>query len=130
MALSPVWRDLEGTSLGFPALSPQLSGKQLELLKEIDPKLSRVGVLGSSTRPGNAQLLKEAELAAGTMSIRLQYLDVLNSKDIDAAFRLAHKEHAQAVLVLTGPQLNSRRRQITDLAARTTSQRYMKEKNL
>ena len=49
---------------------------------------------------------------------------------IDAAFRGASKEHAQAVLVLTGPQLNSRRRQITDLAARTTSQRYMKEKNL
>ena len=72
----------------------------------------------SSTRPGNAQILKEAELAAGTMSIRLQYLDVLNSKDIDTAFRLAHNEHAQAVLVLTGPQLNSRRRQIADLAAK------------
>jgi putative ABC transport system substrate-binding protein len=52
------------------------------------------------------------------MSIRLQYLDVLNSKDIDTAFRLAHNEHAQAVLVLTGPQLNSRRRQIADLAAK------------
>ena len=75
-------------------------------------------MLGSSNRPGNAQILKEAELAAGTMSIRLQYLDVLNSKDIDAAFRLAHNDHAEAVLVLTGPQLNSRRRQITDLAAK------------
>ena len=107
-----------GNITGLSALSPQLSGKQLELLKEIDPKLSRVAVLGSSTRPGNAQLLKEAELAAGTMSIRLQYLDVLNSKDIDTAFRLAHNEHAQAILVLTGPQLNSRRRQIADLAAK------------
>jgi len=119
-----------GNVTGVSALSPDLSGKQLEILKEIVPKLSRVAVLGSSNRPGNAQILKEAELAAETMSIRLQYLDVLNSKDIDSAFRGARKEHAQAVLVLTGPQLNSRRRQITDLAARTTSQRYMKEKNL
>ena len=107
-----------GNVTGVSALSPDLSGKQLEILKEIVPKLSRVAVLGSSNRPGNAQILKEAELAAETMSIRLQYLDVLNSKDIDSAFRGARKEHAQAVLVLTGPQLNSRRRQITDLAAK------------
>jgi len=68
--------------------------------------------------PGNAQILKEAETAAATMGIRLQYLDVLNSQDIDTAFGVARKEHAQAVLVLTGPQLNSRRRQITNLAAK------------
>jgi putative tryptophan/tyrosine transport system substrate-binding protein len=107
-----------GNVTGVSALSPDLSGKQLEILKEIVPKLSRVAVLGSSNRPGNAQIFKEAELASETMSIRLQYLDVLNSKDIDSAFRGARKEHAQAVLVLTGPQLNSRRRQITDLAAK------------
>ena len=45
-------------------LAPELSGKRLELLKEIIPKLSRVAVFGTSTNPGNAQLLKEMELAA------------------------------------------------------------------
>jgi hypothetical protein len=50
---------------GLSTLGPEISGKQLELLKEIVPKLSRVAVFGTSTRPGNAQLLKEVELAAG-----------------------------------------------------------------
>ena len=54
-----------GNITGLSTLAPELSGKQLELLKEIVPKLSRVAVIGTSTRPGNAQTLKEMELAAG-----------------------------------------------------------------
>ena len=54
-----------GNITGLSTLSPELSGKRLELLKEIVPKLSRVAVLGTSTNPGNAQALKEMELAAG-----------------------------------------------------------------
>ena len=50
-----------GNITGLATLTPELSGKQLELLKEIVPKLSRVAVLGTSTRPGNAQALKEIE---------------------------------------------------------------------
>src|SRR5947208_4423455 len=74
-----------GNITGLSTLAPEVSGKRLELLKEIIPKLSRVAVLGISTRPGNAQLLKEAELAAGVLRVQLQYLDVLNSKDIETA---------------------------------------------
>ena len=54
-----------GNITGLAILAPELSGKQLELMKEIVPRLSRVAVLGTSTRPGNAQSLKETELAAG-----------------------------------------------------------------
>ena len=50
-------------------LAPEISGKRLELLKEIVPKLSRVAVLGTSTNPGNAQQLKETELAAGAFGV-------------------------------------------------------------
>ena len=56
--------------------SPELSGKQLELLKEIVPKLSRVAVFGTSTSAGTAQMLRETELAAGALGVKLQYLDV------------------------------------------------------
>ncbi len=50
-----------GNITGLSTLDPEIAGKQLELLKEIVPKLSRVAVLGTSTRPGTAQALKEIE---------------------------------------------------------------------
>ena len=100
-------------------LSPELSGKQLELLKEIIPNLSRAAVLGTSTRPGTAQGLRETELAAGALGVRLQYLDVVSSKDIATAFGEASKGRADAVLVLGSPVLNSQRKQILDLAVKS-----------
>ena len=54
-----------GNITGLSNLAPEISGKRLELLKEIIPKLSRVAVIGNSTNPGNARALRETELAAG-----------------------------------------------------------------
>jgi putative tryptophan/tyrosine transport system substrate-binding protein len=107
-----------GNITGLSTLSPELSGKQLELLKEILPKLSRMAVLGISTRPGNTQALREMELAAAAFKVQLQYLDVLDLKGIEPAFRAASKEHANAVLLLGNPIATSHRRQITELAVK------------
>jgi putative ABC transport system substrate-binding protein len=107
-----------GNITGLSTLSPEISGKQLELLKEIAPKLSRVGVLGDVTRPGVPQALREINLAAGTFGMRVQYLDVPTSNDIETVFRAASRERAEAVLVLVGPVLMSHRIQVTDLAAK------------
>ena len=108
-----------GNITGLTALTPELSGKRLELLKEILPKLSRVAIFGTSTNPGNAQSLRETELAAGALGVKRQYLDVLDPKDIETAFRVASRARADAVLVLGGsPVLNSRRTQIVDLAVK------------
>jgi len=108
-----------GNITGLSTLRLEISGKRLELLKEIIPRLSRVAVLGSSTVPGNAQALKETELAAGAFGVQLQYLDVLSPKDIETAFRAASKGRADAVLVLGGPLFNSQRTQIVDLAVKS-----------
>jgi ABC-type uncharacterized transport system substrate-binding protein len=107
-----------GNITGLSTLSPELSGKQMELLKEIIPRFSRMAVLGISTRPGNAQALKEMELAAVGFKVQLQYLDVLDLKDIEPAFQAASKEHANAVLLLGNPIATSHRRQIIRLAAK------------
>lgn len=104
---------------GLSTLSRELSGKRLELLKEIIPKLTRVAVLGNSTSPGNADTLKELEVAAQALKLQLQYLDVLSVNDIETAFRAAGKERADAVIVLSGSILTSQRRQIIDLAVKS-----------
>ena len=108
-----------GNITGLSTLAPEISGKQLELLKESLPKLSRVAVLGNSTNPGNALALQEIELAAGSFGVQLQYLDVLVPKDIETAFRAASKGRADAVLVLTNSVFNSYQKQLVDLAAKS-----------
>ena len=108
-----------GNITGLSTLAPELSGKRLELLKEIVPKLSRVAVLGTSTNPGNAQALKETELAAGAFGVKLQYLDVLDPKDIETAFRAASKGRADAVLVLASPVAHFSANTVADLAVKS-----------
>jgi ABC-type uncharacterized transport system substrate-binding protein len=107
-----------GNITGLATLSPELSGKRLELLKEIVPKLNRVAVLGTSTNPGNAQGLKETELAAKAFRVQLQYLDVRDPKDIEIAFREASREQADAVLVLGGPVVLPQRTKVAELAVK------------
>jgi putative ABC transport system substrate-binding protein len=108
-----------GNITGLSTLAPEISGKQLELLKETVPKLSRVAVFGTSTMPGHAQVLKEVELAAGALKVKLQNLDVLDPKDIETAFRAASKGRAEAVLVLASAVFASQRTQIADLAIKS-----------
>jgi len=108
-----------GNITGLSTLAPEISGKQLELLKEIVPKLSRVAVFGTSTTPGSAQALREMERAAGAFGVKLQYLDVLDPKDIETAFRAAGKGRADAVLVLVSGVAASHRTEIAELAIKS-----------
>jgi len=108
-----------GNITGLSTLAPEISGKQLELLSELIPQLSRVAVLGSSTQPGTAQTFKELELAAKNLTIKLQFLDVVQTKDMETAFGAAATRRADAVMVLNSPVFNSPRTQITGLAAKS-----------
>ena len=109
-----------GNITGLSTLAPEISGKQLELLKEIIPKLSRVAVFGTSTQPGNAQSLKEVELAAGALAVKLQYVDVLSPEDIESAFRAAVKGRAHAVLMIVASSVvGDHRQKIVDLAVKS-----------
>jgi putative tryptophan/tyrosine transport system substrate-binding protein len=107
-----------GNITGLASLAPETGGKQLELLKQIVPKLSRVAIIGNSTNPGDAQALRETVLAAGSFELSLRYLDVLVAKDIETVFRAAAKGRADGLLVLGNPILNNRRQQVVDLAVK------------
>src|SRR6266542_4814921 len=95
-----------GNITGLSTLFPEMSGKQLELLKEIVPKLSHVAVLGNASQPGNPQALREINLTADAFGVQVQYLEVRGPKDIETALREASKERADAVLVLSTTILN------------------------
>jgi putative ABC transport system substrate-binding protein len=101
---------------GLSTLHPEISGKQLELLKEIIPRLSRVGVFGYWTQPGNAQAIRELKAATDALGVHSEYLEIQASKDIDAAFREATKEHVEALLVLANPIIIFQRPHFIDLA--------------
>ena len=109
-----------GNITGLSRLAPELSGKRLELLKEIIPKLSRVAVFGTSTQPGSAQMIREVELAAKAFGVKLQYLDLLSPKDIETAFREAGKGRADGVLMLVaGGVAGAHRTEIVELAVKS-----------
>src|SRR5215471_17138860 len=108
-----------GNITGLSTLAPGLSGKRLELLKETISKLSRVAVLGTSTDPETAQSLEEVDLAARALKVKLQYLDILDPKDIGTAFQAAGKGRADAVLLLNSSLFSSYRTRIAELAAKS-----------
>jgi putative tryptophan/tyrosine transport system substrate-binding protein len=108
-----------GNITGLSTQAPDVGGKQLELLKEIVPKLSRVAVLGTSTVPGYGQMVKEIELASRALGVRVLHLDLQSSEDIDTAFQTATKERASAAIVIGSPVIRARQKDVVDLALKS-----------
>jgi putative ABC transport system substrate-binding protein len=107
-----------GNITGLANLTTELSGKQLEILKEVLPKLSRLAVLRDLTEPGNPQAVRETDRAAQGYGIQRFYLDVRTATDIEPAFAAADKKRVEALLVLPSAIFNSNRKQIVDLAVK------------
>ena len=108
-----------GNITGLATLSPELSGKRLELLKEAVSRLSRVAVFLTPSSQDDERAVKEIELAAGALSVKIQRVEVLVAKDIEPAFRAASKGRAEAVLsIMSGPVAASRRKEIAELAVK------------
>ena len=98
-------------------MAPDLVGKQLGVLKEMIPKVSRVALLRNPANPASAPQLREAETAARALEVRLQTLEARVSQEIDSAFAAMTRERAGALVVLTDSILTNQRSQIAELAA-------------
>ncbi len=103
-----------GNVTGVTALHADVTGKRLEFLKELLPKLSRVALLVRATSPATTQYVKEAELAARTLGVQLQVLTVRDSSDFEGAFSAA--QGASALLVVDDAVFTAHRTQIAELA--------------
>src|SRR5688572_9008760 len=86
-----------GNITGLTNFAPELSSKRLEILREVVPKLSRVAVLGTSNVPSYALVMKELELAAKILGVKLQYLDILEPEHVETAFRAAAEGRADGI---------------------------------
>ena len=103
-----------GNITGLTHLSPELSGKRLELLKETFPKASRVAVLWNGANPDKASDFRETEAAARAFGVQLQSLEVRTANDFDKAFVAATSKRAQALITLSDPLTGSHGRRILD----------------
>jgi ABC-type uncharacterized transport system substrate-binding protein len=108
-----------GNVTGLSNLTVETSGKRLELLKEIVPRLSRVAVIETSSDKGNARELRATELAAASLGLRLQYLDVLDPRDMETALQAARQGQADAVLTQSSPVVLRHPAQYASLAAKS-----------
>jgi putative ABC transport system substrate-binding protein len=106
-----------GNVTGISLMAPDLVGKQLGVLKEMIPKVSRVALLRNPANPASAPQLREAETAARALEVRLQTLEARVSQEIDSAFAAMTRERAGALVVLTDSIFTNQRRQIAELAA-------------
>ena len=107
-----------GNITGLTNFAPELSSKRLEILREVVPKLSRVAVLGLSSGPTSALVMKELEPAARVMGVKLQYLNILEPEDVETAFRAAAEGRADGLTTFASVMVVSQRARIVELAAK------------
>ncbi len=106
-----------GNVTGLSSLSSELSGKRLELLMDVVPKLSRVAIIWNRDVRGALLDYKETEGAARSLRLELQSVEVSRAEDLDRAFSAVTKERAQGLIVPgPNPVLFANRGQIVSFA--------------
>jgi putative ABC transport system substrate-binding protein len=107
-----------GNITGLSMISPDLSGKRLELLKEAAPKIDRVGVLWDPLVPDNLLDFKTTQLAARVLGLKLQSLEVRGSEDLEGAFSVAVKHRLDSLVVIGGGVINRHLKRILAFEAK------------
>jgi len=107
-----------GNITGQSMMSPDLVAKQLEMLKEVVPKLSRVALLSNPANPGNTPQVQFGQDAGRALGLQIQALKASTPGEIDRAFAVMTEERAGGLVILVDAALLDHRARIVDLAAR------------
>ena len=105
-----------GNITGVARFTRELSGKRLELLTQVVPKISRVGVLGDANASSTILGFKEYGAAARALKIPIQSIEVRGSNDFEGAFRAAAKGRTNALIMIRNPVFTRHQKQLADLA--------------
>jgi putative tryptophan/tyrosine transport system substrate-binding protein len=108
-----------GNITGLSLLAPEVSGKRLELLKQIIPGIVLAAVLWNPDDPGAVVSLKETQSAAQTLGLKLQTLEARSVDAFDNAFEAATREGAGAVVLLPAPVMGRNADRIAALGLRS-----------
>jgi putative ABC transport system substrate-binding protein len=106
-----------GNLTGVTSGGAALSGKTIELLKELTPGIKRIAVLWNPANPIQPVMFRETQVAADAMRIQVQSVGVSDPNELDAAFATMSGERAEAMVVLQDLVLQANRRRIVDSAA-------------
>jgi putative tryptophan/tyrosine transport system substrate-binding protein len=106
-----------GNITGLSIVGPEISGKQLELVQEILPKIKRVGFIRDPANPAQARAFKELEIAARTLGLQVESLEVRAPNELESGLESATRKRIGA-LIVPPPMANTYRGQIADLTAR------------
>jgi putative ABC transport system substrate-binding protein len=79
-------------------MAPEVLGKQMQLLKEVIPKVSRLAIVWNPANPSNEPQVRKAEAAARVLGVRLQSVEERHSNDLDRAFAAMSRKQAGAVI--------------------------------
>jgi len=108
-----------GNVTGLSDIHSVLVTKRLELLKEVVPSASRVGVLMNADSPTLLRQLRDIQAAAPAFGVTILSLPVSGADDIERAFATMKKERLGGILVLGDPMINTHRRQVVGLAEKS-----------
>jgi putative ABC transport system substrate-binding protein len=106
-----------GNVTGLTAISPDLGGKRLELLKEIVPKALRIAVLWNPS-PWDQEEVRQTEIAAQALGVKVQSLQVRHADDFQSAYAKMTREGARAIIIIQGPFTAFHRKEIMELATK------------
>ena len=105
-----------GNVTGLTAVFADLTGKRLELLKELLPSLTRVALLSRPANPGHAQYVQQTQTAARLLQVELEVMEVNSADDFEAAFR--NVQGAGALIQIDDAMFTSHREKLVELATR------------